>query len=256
MFKNPTLAHGLCAGALLLGVTAALADDSGTRFRQEMRFLDRDGDGRITEEELTAAQDMATMILMLSWERCDSDDNGTITRKELERAAREAVEAMSEEQGDAEQAAEAEAEESLAEAVPANLLLEQLARDSRYADEVAALREAIEDLDDDDALVSYVFNHPKRYPRLTPVVRTWVRHYPVRPELRRHVTPPPHGRKPGAHRPGQLHPPRKPGKHPAGGLKPTPAKPPAKGSKHPPKPDRPKTGKHQKKQKPPRRAPR
>jgi hypothetical protein len=110
---------------------------------------------------------------------------------------------------------EEEAEDALAKAVSMSVLLQQLAGDQAYADELVALRAAVDDLDDDEAVVTQIISNPDRYPRLSPVVRTWVRYYPVKPALRRHLPPyparalhlpPPHARP--AMKNGHLAPPR------------------------------------------------
>ena len=180
---------------------------------------------------------MASVMVMLSWDQCDSDGDGSISPAELQSAADQALQALLEAETESE--TEQEAQDALARAVPLELLLDRLADDDRYAEEIAALREEIEDLDDDEATITYITKHPTRYPRLTPVVKTWVRHYPVRPGLRRLVKPrsyrapakakpapspkpapkatkpgpkkpPKPGKKPGPKRPPKSRPPRKP----------------------------------------------
>jgi hypothetical protein len=160
-----------------------------TTYVNEMRFLDLDRDRRIDQRELATGQQMAAMILLLSWDECDRDGDGSLSHDEFEQAAATAMQALLEEQSETD--AEEQAEQDLAQAVPLELILDRLTADERYADEVADLRDAVEDLDDDEDVVTYVFRNAKRYPRLTPVVRTWVRHYPVRPDLRRHAKPHP-----------------------------------------------------------------
>jgi hypothetical protein len=210
-----------------------------TSYAREMQYLDADGDKRIDAGELAAGQQMASMMLMLTWENCDLDGDGSISPAEFQAAADQATQALL--QAESESEAEQEAEDALARAVPFDVLLDQLAQDDRYADEIAALREEIEDLEDDEATVTYVTRYPERYPHLAPVVRTWVRHYPVRPGLRRLVKPSPLR----LHRPPakakSVRPP-KPGPK-AGKLK--PKKPPKAGKKPGAKP--------QPKRRPPRR---
>ncbi len=207
-------------------------------YLDEMRFLDCNHDRRIDERELAQGQQMAAMILTLSWEECDSNGDGGISVDEFEHAAAQSMSELLEMESETDTDIEQQAEEDLAGAVPVGLLLERLASQERYADEVAALREAVEDLDDDDAVVTHIVANPKRYPHLTPAVRTWVRHYPVRPELRRHVKHP-HWR---YYRPTKAkpHKPVKPTVKPASGKKPPkvnkppknkPVKKPARGAK-------------------------
>lgn len=197
-------------------------------YLHEMKFLDRDHDRRINERELATGQQMAAMLLMLSWDECDRDHDGNISRDELEQAAATAMQALLEEQSQADAETEQQAEQDLAQAVPLELILDRLAADQSYAAEVAALREAVKDLDDED-VVTYVFDHAKRYPHLAPVVRTWVRHYPVRPALRRYVKPHPYWRHRPAVKPEVRKPVVKPGK-------PGPRKAPPRAVKPKPKP--------------------
>lgn len=156
-----------------------------TGYIHEMRYLDTDGDRKIDAKELAAGQHMASMLLMLSWDECDRDGDGTVSLVEFQVAAHDAMQALRE----ADSEAARQAEDALAQAITMRLLLEQLARDEQYAAEIAALRAEIEDLDDDEVVVTYLIKYPTRYPRLTPIVRTWVRHYPVKPKLYRLVKP-------------------------------------------------------------------
>jgi hypothetical protein len=192
---------------------------------EEMRHLDANGDQVIDGQEFVSGQRMAAVILALSWEDCDADGDGVITPAELQPAAEAALQALLAAETDSE--AEQEAEEALARAVPLSHLLDRLADDERYAEEIAVLREAVEDLDDDEAVVTYITKYPTRYTRLAPVIKTWVRHYPVRPGLRRLVTP--HTARP-AHLPGKAKPHKPPKPGPKAG-KPGPKKPPKAGKK-------------------------
>lgn len=177
-----------------------------------IRLLDRDRDRQIDADELAAGQELASLLLMLSFHDCDRDQDGQIKPPELAAAIAGAREELA--QVDAE--TETHAEDELARAVSLDVLLGQLAADERYADEITALREAIEDVDDDEAVITYITGHPKLYPRLGPVVRVWGRHYPVRPELRRHFW-----RRP-PHRPAYLKPPKPIKPHPKARPKPSP----------------------------------
>lgn len=195
-------------------------------YLREMQYLDADGDQRIDAQELAHGQQMASMILMLDWDDCDRDDDGKISPDEFRSAADEAMQAVL--QADSETETEQQAEDALARAVPLKLLLDQLAGEEDYAQEVAALRGSIEDLSNDEAVVTYVSQYPTRYPHLAPVIRTWVRHYPVRPELRRLVKP----RPPRAHHgPAKSH--RHPPRHGPKAGKPGSKKPPGPGGKPP-----------------------
>jgi hypothetical protein len=191
-----------------------------------MRYLDIDGDRQISAKELAAGQQMASMMLMLSWDACDRDGDGAISLEELQPAADEAMQTLLETDSESEQ----KAEEELARLMPLRLLLERLAENEEYSAELAALRAAIEGLDDDDAIITHITTYPRRYPHIAPIVRTWYRYYPVRPGLRRHLRPlPPRHDPPG--------PKVKPGPRPkpkAG--RPGPRKPPKPGGKPKPKP--------------------
>lgn len=148
-----------------------------------MRYLDRNRDRQVDADELADGQELASLLLMLSWSGCDQDADGAVDLEELKAAVDEAREALAETAPEEE---EEQATEALANAVPLSVVLDRLAADQRYADEIAELRKAVEDLDDDEAVVVYLNGHVKHYPRLVPVIRTWGRYYPVKPGLRRH----------------------------------------------------------------------
>ncbi|MFH0983257.1 MAG: hypothetical protein V2A79_17195 [Planctomycetota bacterium] len=183
---------------------AGSPNDAGTSahsqsFAAELTYLDTNRNGSIEAAELAHGQQMAAMLLALSWETCDWDHDGKITATEFQSAAAETLQTLLSTASEDEQ----QAENALAEAVSMSVLLQQLARDQAYADELAALRAAVDDLNDDEAVVTQIISNPARYPRLSPVVRTWVRYYPVKPALRRHLPPypargphlpPPHAR--------------------------------------------------------------
>lgn len=154
-------------------------------YLREMRCLDTDGDRRVSPKELAAGQHMASMLLMLSWDECDLDYDGAMSLGEFQLAAEEAMQVLRETNTEAAQ----QAQDALAKAVTMRLLLEQLSREEQYAAEIAALRAEIRDMNDDEAVVTYIIKYPTRYPRLVPVVRTWVRHYPVHPRLHKVVRP-------------------------------------------------------------------
>ena len=128
---------------------------------------------------------MASMLLMLSWDECDIDRDQAVSLPEFQLAADEAMLALRVANSDAAR----QAEDALAKAVTMKLLLEQLSREQQYAAEIAALRAEIVDMADEEAVVTYIIKYPTRYPRLVPIVRTWVRHYPVHSRLHRVVKP-------------------------------------------------------------------
>jgi hypothetical protein len=174
----------LCLPSVSLGQESQSAGRTGTEagYARLVRWLDRNHDLEIDEQELAAGQETASLLLALSWDGCDQDESGSIDVGELAVA----LAAIKKELAEVDAAAEAQAEEALANAVSLDMVLGRLAADERYAAEIAALREAVADLDDDEAVVSYITRYPTQYPRLLPVIRTWGRYYPVRPELRRH----------------------------------------------------------------------
>lgn len=182
----------VCLAVLLLGLSsprtpaAGSADSSGNvagskSYVREVRYLDADRNGKIDTEELAAGQQMASVLLMLSWEECDRNGDGVLRVSEFASAAIEMRQTLLE----AESESDGAAEEALARALSLRVLLDRLATDEQYADELAELREAVEDLDDDEAVVTHIVRNPALYPRLMPVVGTYIRHYPVRPPLRR-----------------------------------------------------------------------
>ena len=228
----------LVLSSLLLCVSGqanAQTSAEAQRFAAELAYADANKDGSIDALELADAQQMAAMLLMLDWNECDRDDDGKLTPTEFQSAATEAMQELLSANSESEQ----QAEEALAEAVPVELLLEQLGRDESYSDELAALREAVEDIEDDEAVVTHVFSNPTLYPRLYPVVNTWTRYYPVKPGLRKYVHPRPwHLRKPAkSARPHVIKPKHgpKPGKPHAG----KPGKPKVSKPAKPAKPSRP-----------------
>ena len=156
-------------------------------FVEEMRYLDTDRDRQLDPKEFAHGQQMAAMLLMLSWDECDRDSDGFVSHSEFELAASEAMKGLLQAGTAVEE--ETAAEEELAAAIPVQVLLSQLAAKEQFAGELADLRAAMQNLDDDEAVVTHIVENPTRYPRLAPVIRTWVRHYPVRPALRQHVKP-------------------------------------------------------------------
>ncbi|MFH1746141.1 MAG: hypothetical protein ABIG44_03755 [Planctomycetota bacterium] len=176
---------------VMLGVTQQVSgDDRGPTsgkdpapgFLREMRFLDVDRDRQIDARELAQGQQMAAVLLSLSWEELDSDGDGTVSHSEFEAAANRALQTQTSAEEDADLA-----EDELFDALSPGLLLSQLSEKEEYAEELAALREAVEDLDDHDTVVTQVIKNPKLYPRLYPVVYTYARHYPHRPAWQAYV---------------------------------------------------------------------
>jgi hypothetical protein len=141
-----------------------------------MDYLDVNGDGKLDAREMAVGQQMAAMMLGLSWEDCDLDGDGSVSAGEWSAAANEAMQAL---MADASEESET-AETALAEALPLSLVLDRLSQDDRYTSEIAELREAVEDLDDEEAVYTHIYGNPSRYVYLGPAVRTWWRHYPVK----------------------------------------------------------------------------
>ncbi len=175
----------VCAQANAAASASEATSARGQRFAAEVTYLDANQDGRIDARELANGQQMASMILMLSWEACDRNQDGQLTPAEFQAAATDALQTLL----SADSTEDEQAEQALAEAVPVGVLLRQLGQDRAYADELAALREAVEDVDDDETVVTHVISNPTLYPCLSPVIHTWARHYPVGPKIRRHVRP-------------------------------------------------------------------
>lgn len=199
-----------CLAVLLLGfssprnpaVGSADSSDSGVvskSYVREVRYLDADRNGEIDTEELVAGQQMASVLLMLSWEECDRNGDGAVSVSEFASAAAEMRQTLLKAEGESDSAAE----EAVARALSLRVLLDRLATEEQYAAELAELREAVEDLDDDEAVATHIVRNPALYPRLTPVVGTYIRHYPVRPPLRRLV---PHYAVPFRHHPKAVKP--------------------------------------------------
>lgn len=179
----------ICAAAawlpqLAVGNAASSSPDKAepASFIREVRYLDADHDRAINAQELARGQQMAAVLLSLSWEDCDHDGDGVISPAEFESAVAAASQALAEDEEK-----DSQAEEKLFDTLSPGLLLAQLAENQEYAEELAALRAAVEDLDDDEAVVTHIIQNPKLYPRLSPVVHTYVRHYPLRPAWRPHV---------------------------------------------------------------------
>ncbi|MCP4593524.1 MAG: hypothetical protein GY842_22535, partial [bacterium] len=191
-------------------------------------YLDADADGAISPRELDDGQQAARLLLALSWEGCDADGDGKLSLAEYHAGAFQAAQALP--TSDDENAQQAET--ALADAVPLSLLLERLGEDSSYAAELAALWEAVDD-QDDQTVITQVISNPTRYPKLGPVLRTWVRHYPVKSNLRRHGHRTPHAVKPARIHPNPKAKPKKGPPHtkkPAGVGKPAGRKPAARHS--------------------------
>lgn len=205
----------LMAGGALLLVEPCLAQEADEGHQRLARFLDADGDHQIDSEELNAGRELAAALCALDLQESDSDQDGVLSPDELSAALFDAL-TTSQEEADEDEAAES----AVAQALGLRVLLDQLATQDQYAEEVARLREAVEDLDDEEAAVQYLITNSTSYPRLYPTVRLWAKHYPSKPGVRRHFVP--------------HHPPPRP-KAPHAKPKPKPAGKPRK----PPKPGRP-----------------
>jgi len=170
-------------GDLSSGEAGAAAADAAA----QVRFLDINGDGAVDAGEFAAGQSAARVMATLRWEECDTDGDGAVSGAEYVAALVATADTVENSAIGSE--ADSEAEAALARALPVSVLLDRLAGEARYADEIAALRAAVEDLDDDEAVVTCLNAHPARYARLRPVIHHWARHYPVRPGVRRLIKP-------------------------------------------------------------------
>ena len=177
----PSTAWCLAAGQPQT-LTPRMVSPTDTSMR-ELHLLDTDSDGVLSVAELQEGQWRAYVLLSLDWDACDLDADGNVDALEYARAMDEAGRVLAA----ADQEYDVQAEDTLARAVTVSLLLGRLANDAAYNAEIVTLRTAVADFNDDEAVVTYVLKYPDRYPRLTPLVRTWVRYYPVRPQLRRLV---------------------------------------------------------------------
>ncbi len=158
-------------------------------YARALQLIDVDSNGKVDPAELAAAQQSAAMILALDWAESDTDGDGSLSTIEFVQAATKTMQVLLADGPEAEEAPEQQAQEDLASAIPFSLILERVAKSPRYVDEVAALRKAIEDASDDEEVVAYLVGHPALYPRLMPLLRTWIHSYPVRPGLLRYLKP-------------------------------------------------------------------
>jgi hypothetical protein len=208
--RNCSIVAAVCLCLPLMAVAQSPDRPQATpEYLHEMRYFDTNSDRQIDAEEFAAGQQLASMLLMLSWDACDLDGDDAVSFAEFRTAATAAMRTLLEADSESEQ----QAEDELARMLPLKLLLERLSEDGKYADEVAALREAIEDLDDDDAIITHIAAYPKLYPHITPILRTWYRYYPVKPGVRQHLRALParaHPLKPKAKAAGQVKPKPKP----------------------------------------------
>jgi hypothetical protein len=170
----------LAAAAAVLLVEPCLAQETDEGHRRLARFLDADDDHQVDSEELDTGKELAAALCALDLQESDSDGDGVLSLDELSAALDDAVAAAQEEADE-----NAEAESAVAQALGLRVLLDQLAAQEQYAEEVARLREAVEHLDDEEATVQYLITNSTSYPRLYPTVRLWARHYPIKPGIRR-----------------------------------------------------------------------
>ena len=158
---------------------------TGDDYLREFYYVDADGDRMIDAKDLASAQYYGSLIDALEFDECDHNRDGVIDPTEF----RLAVAAAEMSRPDDEGADDDAAYNALASAVTLRLVLDQLSKDALYAAEVAALKEALRDLHDEEAVVEYIIKYPARYPRLRTVVYTWGRHYPVRKTMHRLIRP-------------------------------------------------------------------
>ena len=142
MMNRTSLARSAICAWLLLTVAPVVYAGPGypstgqETYLSEMKHLDANGDGTIDPQELATGQQLAAMILTLSWNQSDLNQDGVLTEGEFLAAAEAAMQEVLSTQGEE----DSQAEQALAEAIPLSVLLENLARDDQYAEEIAALR--------------------------------------------------------------------------------------------------------------------
>jgi len=187
------------AGGIVIALIAACQTGMGVQqppadsarapaYARALQFVDVDSNGKVDPAELAAAQQSAAMLLALDWAESDTDGDGNLNVVEFVQGGTKTMQALLADGPPAEDT-EQQAQQDLASAVPFSLVLERVARSPRYADEINALRKALGDTSDDEEMVAYVVEHPALYPRLTPLLRTWMHSYPVRPSLLRYLKP-------------------------------------------------------------------
>ncbi len=139
-------------------------------------FVDADRDGRISPAEADESRKAAMWILGRQIADCDTDADGFVTTSEYvktwsagpsEEAASEPAQAAVESQPDLSE-----------DSVPLSVVLDQLAGQAYFREEVSLLRAELEDLDDTDTVVTYLGRFPTRYARLHPYVSKWVKQHP------------------------------------------------------------------------------
>ncbi len=180
----------------LMGTTPAggtTAMPATVDFQRQLDAWDADHNGQLSPGEYAIGQTLGCAVLRLRWEECDQNHDGTVSAAEFKQAAGRTANQMFAEPT----AAETAAERQLAEMFSLRVVLTQAGTQREYANEVTTLRKAVPDFGDEDAVIAYIVSKPAMFPRLLPLVRTFVHKYPAAPHLRRHfgvtVTTPPRG---------------------------------------------------------------
>ncbi len=150
----------------------------------EIKFFDRNNDGKIDQGEFKTGQQVATAFTTLNWSAMDRNHDGQVTRDEFVQSYGTTHTAT----GAIGKTGRNQATDSIAQTISLKVILNGLAADQRYATEINALRRAVSNWNSDEMVINYLTTHAQQYPNLLPVVRSWVWQFPVRQELRRNFT--------------------------------------------------------------------
>ncbi len=176
----------LLAGPALAQQHPTMNKPTGTpgTYATEIKFFDRNNDGKIDQNEFKTGQQAATAFMTLNWNETDRNHDRQISREEFVQSYGTTYTAA----GAVGQTGRNQGTDALAQAISLNVILNGLATDQRYAAEINTLRKAISNWNNDETVITYLTTHAQQYPHLLPVVRSWVWQFPVRQELRRNFT--------------------------------------------------------------------
>jgi hypothetical protein len=150
-------------------------------YANEIKFFDRNNDGKIDQHEFQTGQQTALTFIALNWNGMDRNHDGQISRDEFVQAYGTAYTAAGVSQMGRNQGAGTRSQTS-----SLTVYLNGLASDQHYTAELNALRKAVSNWSNDETVITYLTTHAQQYPQLLPAVRSWVWQNPARQELRRH----------------------------------------------------------------------